>query len=140
MDHHVVADVNAHMTDRPRRVISASEKDDVSRLSFRWGDMGALVVNTLGGGSGQIVDAAVGKDIADKPAAIKAGAWTGTAPDIREPQIFFRFGVFNEYVICATGQPIKARIIGVTDFGRLLTETEKGELMEFAFKEISYVI
>lgn len=53
--------------------------------------MGALVVNALGSGSGQIVDAAVGKDIADKPAAIKAGAWTGTAPDIREPQIFFRF-------------------------------------------------
>lgn len=53
--------------------------------------MGALVVNALGGGTGQVVDAAVGKDIADKSAAIETGAWTGTAPDIREPQIFFRF-------------------------------------------------
>lgn len=64
------------------------------------------------------------------------------APDNYDEYVsrLFRFGVFNEYVICATGQPIKARIIGVTDSGLLLTETEKGERMEFAFKEISYVI
>ena len=64
------------------------------------------------------------------------------APDNYDEYVsrLFRFGVFNEYVICATGQPIKARIIGVTDSGLLRTETEKGEHMEFAFKEISYVI
>ena len=64
------------------------------------------------------------------------------APDNYDEYVsrLFRFGVFNEYVICATGQPIKARIIGVTDSGLLRMETEKGERMEFAFKEISYVI
>ena len=52
----------------------------------------------------------------------------------------FRFGNFHEYVVCSTGKSIMAKIIGVTDSGLLQLETEKGERMEFAFKEISYVI
>ncbi len=52
----------------------------------------------------------------------------------------FRRDVFYEYVICSTGVTVKAKIIGVTDYGLLVLETEKGERMEFAFKEISYVI
>ena len=52
----------------------------------------------------------------------------------------YRFGSFNEYVVCSTGVPIRARIVGVSDRGMLCLETEKGERSEFAFKEISYVI
>ena len=53
--------------------------------------MGTLVKDALGSGTGQVVDAAVGKHIADKTAAIKAGAWTGAAPDVRIAQVFFCF-------------------------------------------------
>jgi len=52
----------------------------------------------------------------------------------------YRFGSFNEYVVCSTGVPVRARIVGVSDRGMLCLETEKGERSEFAFKEISYVI
>lgn len=52
----------------------------------------------------------------------------------------YRFGIFNEYVICSTGETVRARIIDVTDRGMLCLETEKGERHEFAFKEISYII
>ncbi len=52
----------------------------------------------------------------------------------------YRVGTFNEYVVCSTGASIRARIVGVTDRGLLCLETEKGERLEFAFKEISYVI
>lgn len=52
----------------------------------------------------------------------------------------YRLGVFHEYVICSTAEPIEAKIIGVTESGLLRLETKKGELYEFAFKEISYVV
>ena len=52
----------------------------------------------------------------------------------------YRFGTINEYVVCSTGEPICAKIVGVSDRGMLCLETEKGERFEFAFKEISYVI
>lgn len=52
----------------------------------------------------------------------------------------FRFGQLNDYVICSTGKVIKAKIIGVKRSGLLRLETEKGEHMEFAFKEISFII
>ena len=52
----------------------------------------------------------------------------------------YRLGSLNDYVICSTGDMIKARIIGVTKSGLLRIEKEKGERMEFAFKEISYLI
>ena len=53
-------------------------------------DMGALVINALGRGAWQVVDAAVGVDVAHETAAIKAGRWAGTAPDVRESQVFLR--------------------------------------------------
>lgn len=52
----------------------------------------------------------------------------------------YRLGVFNEYVRCSSGELMKAKIVGVSESGLLRLETEKGELFEFAFKEISYVI
>lgn len=52
----------------------------------------------------------------------------------------FRYGTFNEYVVCSTGVVIMAKITGVSKIGLLRIETEKGERLEFAFKEISYVI
>ena len=52
----------------------------------------------------------------------------------------YRFSTFNEYVVCSTGHSMRAKIVGVSDCGMLCIETEKGERMEFAFKEISYVI
>ncbi len=52
----------------------------------------------------------------------------------------YRFGIFNEYVVCSTGESICAKIVGVSDRGMLCLETKKGKRFEFAFKEISYVI
>ena len=52
----------------------------------------------------------------------------------------YRIGTFNEYVICSTGVTIRAKIVGVSESGLLRLITEKGERLEFAFKEISYVI
>ena len=47
--------------------------------------MGALVINALGGGAGQVVNATVRVNVAYKSAAIEAGAWRRTAPDVGEP-------------------------------------------------------
>ena len=55
------------------------------QMCIRDRDMGALVINALGGGAGQVVDAAVRVNVADKSAAIEAGAWRRTAPDVGEP-------------------------------------------------------
>ncbi len=52
----------------------------------------------------------------------------------------YRFATFNEYIVCSTGEPMCAKIVGVSERGKLCMETEKGERLEFAFKEISYVI
>ena len=52
----------------------------------------------------------------------------------------YRFGTLNEYVVCRTGEAVRAMIVDVTDRGMLCLETEKGERLEFAFKEISYII
>lgn len=52
----------------------------------------------------------------------------------------FRLGVFNTFVDCADGVPFVGKITGVSESGRLILETQKGELKEFSFKEISFVI
>lgn len=52
----------------------------------------------------------------------------------------YRKGYFHDFVRCSDGTVFKARIIGVTPGGLLQTENDKGELNEFAFKEISYII
>ena len=73
------------MAHRPRGVISAGKENDVAGFGLRHWDMGALVINALGCGAGQVVDTAVRVNIADKSAAIKAGTWRRTAPDVGEP-------------------------------------------------------
>ncbi|MCQ2148139.1 MAG: biotin--[acetyl-CoA-carboxylase] ligase [Bacteroidales bacterium] len=52
----------------------------------------------------------------------------------------YRIDQMHTYTDCATSEQFKARIKSITDFGQLVVETEKGELKEFAFKEISYII
>ena len=52
----------------------------------------------------------------------------------------YRRGEFHEYVRCSDGTVFEARILGINHSGLLLTENRKGELEEFAFKEISYII
>lgn len=52
----------------------------------------------------------------------------------------YRLGTVNEYVVCSTGVPIRARITGVNERGMLCLITDKGERMQFSFKEINYVI
>ena len=46
----------------------------------------------------------------------------------------------HSYVETATGKAFTGTIKGVSPTGRLLIETADGSLMEFAFKEISYII
>lgn len=52
----------------------------------------------------------------------------------------YRIGEYHEYSDCSTGRSFIAKILGVTDEGLLRAETKEGELREFAFKEISYII
>lgn len=52
----------------------------------------------------------------------------------------YRKNEFHEYVDCASGATFKGEILGVSNEGKLRVKTEKGELKEFAFKEISYII
>ena len=90
VDHAVFPHIDPHMAHRPRRVVRAGKEDDVPRPGLGFRDMGALVINALGRGAWQVVDAAVGVDVAHETAAIKAGRWAGTAPDVRESQVFLR--------------------------------------------------
>ncbi|MBP5217826.1 MAG: biotin--[acetyl-CoA-carboxylase] ligase [Bacteroidales bacterium] len=52
----------------------------------------------------------------------------------------YRFGEYREYVDCVSGETFTGRITGVTERGLLQVQNIKGELKEFAFKEISYII
>jgi len=52
----------------------------------------------------------------------------------------YRMGQMHTYTDCASGEQFKAKIKDITNAGYLVVETEKGELKEFAFKEISYII
>ncbi len=52
----------------------------------------------------------------------------------------WRSGKMYEYVRTADGARFSGIIRGVSEVGHLLMENNEGELMEFAFKEISYVI
>ena len=44
------------------------------------------------------------------------------------------------YIDVAAGAEFNGIIRGVSDLGHLLVENEKGELREFAFKEIGYIL
>lgn len=50
----------------------------------------------------------------------------------------YRRASYGNYT--ANGQTFRAKIIGVKDTGELVLETESGQLKEFAFKEVSFVI
>ena len=66
VDHHPVTHINPYMGHRPRAVIGSREKDNVPRFGFGGRNNRALIVNALRCGTGQVVNAAVGKDPADK--------------------------------------------------------------------------
>ncbi len=46
----------------------------------------------------------------------------------------------SQFIDCLSGQEFTGTIRKVSDLGHLLIETEEGELREFAFKEIGYII
>ena len=52
----------------------------------------------------------------------------------------FRLGEYHEYTNCSDGTSFEGRIVGVSPVGLLRIEKRNGELKEFAFKEISYII
>ena len=52
----------------------------------------------------------------------------------------FRKDVFHDFVLCSDGTVFTGRILGTTKSGLLRMENKNGELKEFAFKEISYII
>ena len=56
MEHHPVAHINPHMGHRAGAVIGSREKDNVARLCLGGGNDGALVVNALRRGTGQVVE------------------------------------------------------------------------------------
>ena len=55
-------------------------------------------------------------------------------------EMLFGKGVFREYFDCLEGNAFEGRILGVSKAGLLQVEKRNGELKEFAFKEISYII
>jgi len=65
----------------------------------------------------------------------------GTAMLREEYQsLLYQVYAFHDYFDCLSQERITARIIDTTESGLLRVETKKGELKEFAFKEISYII
>ena len=82
MQHHPVAHINPHMGHRAGAVIGSREKDNVARLCLGGGNDGALVVNALRRGTGQVMDAAGRVHPADKARTVKGGGRAGAAPHI----------------------------------------------------------
>ena len=80
VQHFIVAHINADVRNRHSAVIGSREKDNVPRLCLGGRDDGALVVNALRRGTGQVVDAACGIDPTDKARAIKRSGRAGAAP------------------------------------------------------------
>ncbi|MBR5661210.1 MAG: biotin--[Bacteroidales bacterium] len=52
----------------------------------------------------------------------------------------YRKDEFHEFTICQDGSLLEGKIIGVTPGGLVQIMNRKGELFQFAFKEISYII
>lgn len=53
----------------------------------------------------------------------------------------FRYGQFHDFTDCRGASAVfRGRICGVSDAGLLKVERENGEVNEFAFKEISFII
>ena len=79
VQHFIVAHINADVGDRHPAVIGSREKDNVPRLCLGGRDDGALVVNALRRGTGQVVDTACGIDPADEAGAVKGSGRAGAA-------------------------------------------------------------
>ena len=52
----------------------------------------------------------------------------------------YRKDIFREYSMGPDGERFQGKIVGVNEEGRLLVVNNKGELKQFAFKEINYII
>ena len=52
----------------------------------------------------------------------------------------YRFGMEYDYTDCRSEEVFKGKIVGVNEQGQLVVEVENGEIKEFGFKEISYII
>jgi BirA family biotin operon repressor/biotin-[acetyl-CoA-carboxylase] ligase len=52
----------------------------------------------------------------------------------------FQLGSVQDYVDCASGALFSGTIVGVTETGRLLLQTQEGNLRDYAFKEVNYII
>lgn len=63
-----------------------------------------------------------------------------SAADQEYESLLYRKGSFHEYSVGQEGTRVEGKIIGVTPDGLLILENRKGELYQFAFKEISYII
>ena len=92
VQHFVVAHINADVGDRPRTVIGSCKKGNVPRLGLGGRNDGALVVNALRRGTGQVVDAACGINPADEAGAVKGSGRAGAAPHIGLPDILRGLG------------------------------------------------
>ena len=66
----------------------------------------------------------------------------GSYMDLREIYLakLWRSGEMHEYIRTADRTKFCGMIRGLSEVGHLLIENNEGELMEFAFKELSYVI
>ena len=88
-DHHAVAEVDAHMT-FSRRIIRSFKENNVTGLCFGFGNVLALVPQTVGGGAPHIIAVLVVHP-ADITAAIKPGFWGRAAPHIGCAHILLGF-------------------------------------------------
>ena len=52
----------------------------------------------------------------------------------------WRKDLLSKFIDNSSGATFKGTITGLSDIGHLMIENEKGELKEFAFKEITYII
>ena len=87
--HHLaVSKVDAHMT-FPRRIIRSFKENKVAGLCFGFGNVLALVPQTVGGGAPHIVAVLV-VDPANVAGAIKPGFRGRTAPDVGRAHILLR--------------------------------------------------
>ena len=73
-------------------VICPLEKDQVTRPCVCTADRRTLVIYPLRRCPRQVIYPALGKDPADKTAAVKGRGWIGTAVDIGKPEIFLALG------------------------------------------------
>ena len=89
MQHHPVADINAHMG-HAAGIVGAHEEHQIAGLGV--GYWGRDIVEPLGAQPPGIAQAAVGQHITDKAAAIERSAGAAAAPHIGITQVFFRLG------------------------------------------------